>query len=124
MQHLKNLKDKAMIKKETHKLSKEEYKDEVFKEKAKITCQFILLTIASMIFAGLFYTWLNLSHEPQVKAEVAKATAKVAKAAHDIKAAATSTSTDPTTTSTTTLFGLVWEIKEFENDYTLEDVRG
>ena len=103
MQHLKNLKEKAMMKKETHKLSKDEYKEAVFKEKAKITCQFILLTLASIIFAGLFYTWLNLSHEPQVKAALAKATAKAAKAAADVKAAVH----DPTTTSTATLFGLV-----------------
>ena len=106
MQHLKDLKEKAMMKKETHKLSKEEYKEAVFKEKAKITCQFILLTLASIIFAGLFYTWLNLSHEPQVKAELAKATAKVAKAAAKVKAAVHA-NTEPTTTGTATLFGLV-----------------
>ena len=94
MQHLKNLKDKAMIKKETHKLSKEEYKEEVFKEKAKITCQFIFLTFLSMIFAGLFYTWLNLQHEKQVKTAAAPA-------------AATTASTDPTKVSTATMFGLV-----------------
>ena len=80
-------------------MSKDEYKVEVFREKAKITCQFIIMTILSMMFAGLFYTWLTLSHEKQVKAAAAAVPAT--------PAATTAASTDPTKVSTATLFGLV-----------------
>merc|ERR1712166_1436508 len=57
MNHISNFKDKLIMKpKDAHKLSKEEYREEVFKEKAKVTCQFIILVILSAIFAGIFYT--------------------------------------------------------------------
>ena len=102
MQHLHDLKNRLKIKKAVHKLSKEEYQEEVFKEKAKITCQFMILVITSAIFAALFHTFLTFLHVPQV---AVKAVAKSAAAA--VPAAKAAVSNDPTKTTVASLFGLV-----------------
>ena len=110
MQHLNDLKNRLKIKKAVHKLSKEEYQDEVFKEKAKITCQFMILVITSAIFAALFHTFLTFLHVPQTTAGAAVKTAAktVAKtAATTVPAAKAAVSNDPTKTTVASLFGLV-----------------
>merc|ERR1712195_172041 len=91
MNHISNFKDKLIMKpKDAHKLSKEEYREEVFKEKAKVTCQFIILVILSAIFAGIFYTFQTLQHSPQVAAATpAAAAASVAPVVAPAAAAST-----------------------------------
>ena len=66
MHHINNLKNKIPGVKppQHHKLDKAEYKDAVFKEKAKVTCQFIMLVILSAIFAGIFWAFQNVQHAP------------------------------------------------------------
>ena len=66
MQHLNNLKHKipGIKPPQHHKLDKAEYKEAVFKEKAKVTCQFILLVILSALFAGVFYAFQHVQHSP------------------------------------------------------------
>ena len=103
MQHLHDLKNKLKIKKRVHKMSKDEYKDEVFKEKAKITCQFMSLIFISAIFAGIFHTFLTLTHVPQTAVKAAATSVVKAAATTTVKVAAT----DPTKTTTASLFGLV-----------------